>query len=119
MGLEFNHQVQDQVAVFKLSGKIMEVGDTDELINAIDDHTFNGTINFIIDLNKLEYINSTGLNVLINILTKSRNSGGDTILCSVNDKISKLFLITKLNTLFTIAEHENEAHKLFSEKLKV
>jgi len=119
MALEFNHQIQDQVATFKLSGKVMEIGDTDELLGAVDKLTFEGTINFIIDLNKLSYINSSGLNALINILTKSRNAGGDTILCSVNDKISKLFLITKLNTLFTIAEHENEAHKLFSEKLKV
>ncbi|MFT7611409.1 MAG: anti-sigma B factor antagonist [Parvicellaceae bacterium] len=119
MALEFNYQIQDQVATLKLSGKIMEIGDTDELLSTIDKLTFEGTINFILDLNKLSYINSSGLNSLINILTKSRNAGGDTILCSVNDKISKLFLITKLNTLFTITEHENEAHKLFSEKLKV
>jgi len=119
MALEFNHQVQDHVAIFKLSGKIMEIGATDELLGAIDELTFNGTVNFIIDLDKLTYINSNGLNSLINILTKSRNAGGDTILCSVNEKISKLLLITKLNTLFTIAEHEKVAHRLFSEKLNV
>ena len=119
MALEFNYQVQDQIATFKLSGKIMEIGATDELLGAVDECTFSGTVNFIIDLNNLTYINSSGLNSLINILTKSRNAGGDTMLCSINDKISKLFLITKLNTLFTITEHENEAHKLFSEKLNV
>lgn len=119
MALEFNHQEQDVVAVFKLSGKIMEKDDTEALLSAVDEYTFKGTVNFVLELSKLDYINSSGLNALINVLTKSRNAGGDTILCGVNDKISKLFLITKLNTLFTIAEHEAEALKTFSEKLNV
>ena len=119
MALEFNHQVLDKIAVYKLSGKVMDKEETDELLGSIDGNTFNGVIYFILDLSKLEYINSSGLNALINILTKSRNAGGDTILCAVNEKVSKLFLITKLNTLFTITEHEADAKKLFSEKLNV
>jgi len=53
----------------------------------------------------LEYMNSSGLNIMVNFLTKSRNSGGDIAIAAVTEKISQLLVITKLNTLFKI--HDN------------
>ncbi len=119
MALEFTHNVQKQIAVFKLSGKVMGKDESNNLLSTVDDYTFDGTTHFVLDLTKLDYINSSGLNALINVLTKSRNAGGDTILCSVNEKISKLFLITKLNTLFTITKDENDAIQTLGEKIDV
>ncbi len=119
MNLEFICQIENEVAVIKLQGKIIENYDGTALLEEIDQFTLNGTSNFVLNLQQLDYINSSGLNTLINILTKSRNTGGDTILCCINERVSKLFLITKLNTLFTIAETEKEAQKVFSEKLNI
>ena len=119
MNLEFNYHTQDEIVFFKLSGKIMSKDDALTLLEEVDHSTMNSKVNFILNLAKITHINSSGLNTLINILTKSRNAGGDTVICSLNEKISKLFLITKLNTLFNISEDENSAQKLFSEKIKL
>ena len=119
MNLEFNYQTQDDIVFFKLIGKIMGKEDAINLLEEVDKNTLNNKANFILNLAKITHINSSGLNALINILTKSRNAGGDTVICNVNEKISKLFLITKLNTLFTISEDESSARKLFSEKLNI
>lgn len=54
-------------------------------------------------------MNSSGLNTLIQLLTKTRNSGGETVIYNMNKKINELLLITKLNTLFKIVETEQEA----------
>jgi anti-sigma B factor antagonist len=56
----------------------------------------------ILNLLNLEYINSSGVNIFLKILTKSRNLGGDSILCNLNSVIEKLLITTKLNTIFRV-----------------
>ena len=56
----------------------------------------------IINLNDLEYINSSGFNNILKVLTSSRNLAGDTILCNANSLIEKLLITTKLNTIFKV-----------------
>ena len=119
MSIEFTKQIENDIAVIKLAGKIIENQDGDGLLDEVDEYTANGTNNFILNLKRLDYINSSGLNAFISILTKSRNAGGDTILCGINEKVSKLFLITKLNTLFTIVDNEQDAQNVFSKKLNI
>ena len=54
-------------------------------------------------------MNSTGLNLLINVLTKTRNAGGDTIIAAAPERVEKLIVITKLNTVFSVAKDMEEA----------
>ncbi|MEY4594719.1 MAG: hypothetical protein RIQ47_1129, partial [Bacteroidota bacterium] len=46
-------------------------------------------------------------------VTKSRKNGGETTICNINDKIMELLIITKLNTVFTIAEDLTSAARHF------
>ena len=52
----------------------------------------------------LNYINSSGFNQLLKILSTTRNHGGDTYLCNINSSIDALLITTKLNTIFTIKQ---------------
>ncbi len=72
-----------------------------ELSSLIKD---KGVLYFEVDLSEVDYMNSTGLNVLLSILTKSRTVGGDVTLKGVNTTIANLLLITKLNQLFDIQD---------------
>ena len=38
-------------------------------------------------------MNSTGLNILINILTKSRNAGGETVIANIPEKVKQLMIM--------------------------
>jgi anti-sigma B factor antagonist len=44
----------------------------------------------IIDISKLRYINSSGIGVLITILTKFRNKGGEVYLMKPSENVQKL-----------------------------
>ena len=57
-------------------------------------------------------MNSSGLNTLIQLLTKARVGGGETVLYNMNKKINELILITKLNTLFKVSENKQDALNL-------
>ena len=76
------------------------------------DFTIEGCIKWAIDMEKLLYMNSSGLNTLIQLLTKARVAGGEAVLFNMNKKINELILITKLNTLFKVTETRDEAFKL-------
>ena len=60
---------------------------------------------FLINLEKLDFINSVGLSFLIAVLTKSRNAGGETVITNVSAKITQLLAITKLKSIFTVCEN--------------
>jgi anti-sigma B factor antagonist len=63
----------------------------------------------VIDISKLRYINSSGIGVLITILTKFRNKNGEVFLLNPSESVQKLLVITKLNAIFQIAKTEEEA----------
>jgi anti-sigma B factor antagonist len=47
--------------------------------------------------------------MLITILTKFRNKGGEVFLLKPSENVQKLLVITKLNAIFQIVKSEEEA----------
>ena len=88
-----------------LVGKLINEDDSKKMSDEI---ISNVSINYsmvIINLCDLEYINSSGFNNILKVLTCSRNLNGDTILCNANSLIENLLITTKLNTIFKV--HSN------------
>ena len=65
----------------------------------------------IVNLEKVSWINSTGLGILISGYTTVRRAGGDLVLTHVSDRIESILYVTKLNLLFKAFETEEEALK--------
>ena len=94
-----------------LVGSLINKQQVAELLNELE-HEFNEGFNkVIIDLIEMEYMNSTGLNILINILTLTRSKGGEVIIVNIPERINKLLVITKLDNVFDIAKDIEEAKK--------
>ncbi|MCB0282920.1 MAG: STAS domain-containing protein [Calditrichaeota bacterium] len=93
---------RDGVVVISLSGKIMggpEAGQINEQINNLID---SGKIKIVIDLQNVEWMNSSGLGILIGAITTLKNNGGRMILANVSERIENLLKITKLISVFDI-----------------
>ena len=114
MEFSFSKEEKDGICIFNLSGNLMDRGQTTELLDEVEDQLLNGTNCFVISMENFKYMNSTGLNTLVNILTKSRKSGGDTVITNISPKIKELLLITKLNTVFTVCNNIPAALAQFS-----
>jgi anti-sigma B factor antagonist len=67
----------------------------------------------VIDLGKVDWMNSTGLGLLISGLTTLKKSGGELKLANVTDKIQSLLTITKLVTIFKSFDTVDEAIQSF------
>lgn len=113
--MEYSHNIENNVLVLRLSGDLIGENHEPELISIIND-TINDDIIFCaIDIKDVRYINSSGIGVLITILTKFRNIGGEVILIKPSVSVEKLLVITKLDSIFTIVSDLDHA---FSELVK-
>ena len=92
-----------------IKGKLIIDEDGKNLFNQINSNLSKKCSNIVLNLKDLEYINSSGFNNLLKLLTKSRNFGGDTFLCNINSVIETLLITTKLNTIFKV---ENKIENL-------
>ena len=66
--------------------------------------------NIIVDLQKVEWMNSVGLGMLISALTTVRNAGGRLVLANIT-KIESILTITRLITVFEHFDSRDEAIK--------
>ncbi|MEZ4827369.1 MAG: STAS domain-containing protein [Bacteroidia bacterium] len=107
--MEFRTTNSDQVVVYHLKGNL--IGETDgiPLTESFSEFLDNNSRKFVISLQHLQHINSSGLGVLITLLTKARKHGGDVYLANPSSFIMNLLIITKLNTIFKIFPTEEEA----------
>ena len=112
MVLDFNIKEENNIQILTISGELIDKNQAIHLLSAVDELVEAGNNKLIIDIKDLKYMNSSGLNVLIQLLTKTRNNGGESVIFNVNKKITELLIITKLNTLFKIAESKKEAIKM-------
>src|ERR1039457_3601254 len=114
MEFSFNVEDRDGICILNLKGNLMDRGQTTEILDEVENQILNGINSFIISMDEFKYMNSTGLNTLVTILTKSRKSGGDTVICNIPPKINELLLITKLNTVFIVCKDIDNAIRQFS-----
>jgi len=109
MTFSYSTTHQGGITILKLEGEIIEKGQTTGLMEQIDTLLSSGKKNIVLDLGGLRYMNSSGLNVLVNILTKARNAGGDVSVCHLSEKIKSLLVVTRLDTIFHIVQTVEEA----------
>ncbi len=109
MTFEYNTNTKEKIKTIQLSGELIDRNQAVLLLAEIEADIANGDNKFLLNLGELKYVNSSGLNVLINILTKARKAGGDLAICNVNSKIFQLMTITKLDTIFNVSADEASA----------
>lgn len=114
MGFQFSIDIQSHAAVIHFDGKIMSEIDLDQLHSDLEKIITNTTANLIFNLEKLNYINSTGINFFMKNLTKTRIHQGDLILANIQATVGNLFKITKLNEIYTIYPTLEEALNHFN-----
>ncbi|WP_209332002.1 STAS domain-containing protein [Lunatimonas salinarum] len=95
--------------IVKIAGDLIGDETGPKLMGLVSDAINDGARNCIIDLSRVRYISSSGIGVLITILTKMRNVGGEVFLTSPSEHVKKLLIITKLNNIFTVYDNLEEA----------
>ena len=96
-------------AVLELKGKLTGGPEAETFKTLIKSLVDQDKKYIIIDLKRVDWINSTGLGILISNYTTIKQAGGDLVLCNVGDRIDSILYVTKLNLLFQVFDSLDEA----------
>ena len=107
--MNFKHTIEDNILHFIFEGDLIGENNGPELVEVASDMLEKGIKLCSIDISKVRFINSSGIGVLITLLTKFRNKGGDLVLVNPSEQVNKLLIITKLNAIFNIVQNKGEA----------
>lgn len=106
--MSFQVSKVNDVTLIEVEGQLI-VGNRQELKQGVLDKLDSGDLKFVIDFANTGYIDSSGLGVLVSLSKKIREQGGELRLSSLNEDLRTLFELTKLDTLFRIADEKEQA----------
>lgn len=109
MTWNLNYEIERDISIIQGKGEMLGEEQGPDLIEIVNNIINKEVRLSIIDISEIKYINSSGLGVLITILTKFRNIGGDIVLLRPSDHVNKLLVMTKLNAIFYIADDIEQA----------
>ena len=101
--MSFQVSKVNDVTVIEVEGQLI-VGNRNELKEKVLEKIELGEQAFEIDFANTAYIDSSGLGVLVSLSKKIREHGGELRLSGLSEDLRTLFELTKLDTLFQIAE---------------
>jgi len=115
--MAFNYSITEQkeLVILEMQGKLVDKAEAIDIGAEVEEEMASGHNHFIIDLSQLEYMNSTGLNIILNLMNKCRNDGGEAVVAGSTARIKSLFSVTKLDTIFTLKDSRDEAAKYLKE----
>jgi anti-sigma B factor antagonist len=110
--MSFTMTKHGNVVVVDVDGQLI-VGNRQELKQKVLDELEKGERKFLIDFARTGYIDSSGLGVLVSLSKKIREQAGELRLADLNDDLKTLFELTKLDTLFQIADNRDRGLESF------
>jgi anti-sigma B factor antagonist len=72
-------------------------------------------LKIVINCQKLDYIASAGLGVIMGFIDAVRENSGDIRMCSMNNTVHSIFEVLGFTELYSIFESEDKAIQSFSE----
>jgi anti-sigma B factor antagonist len=103
------------IVILDLKGKLMGGPDAETFKTAFHKLLEMGSKRVVVNLHGVDWINSTGMGILISGYTTMRRGGGDLKLLHVSDRIQSILYVTKLNLIFKCFENEDEAVSSFTD----
>lgn len=114
--MKYTFAANQNIGLYTLEGNLIGENDGMPLADNFNEQIELGTRFYIVDLSDVKHINSTGLGVLITLLTKARKKDGEMVLVNPSEYIRNLMMITKLNTIFNIYPDKESARLALSRK---
>ena len=108
MSLDIQSKDRENITILSLKGRITvgpEATAMREAVAAIS----AGARNVVLDLEHVDYIDSTGLGALVVVANTLRKGGGNVKLLNLNRRNIELLVMTKLATVFEIFTDEQDA----------
>ena len=114
MNLEIGSRNREGVLLLDLKGRIT----AGETVSAFRDAVQNATTRddgprLVLNLQHVDYIDSTGLGAMVMCATSAKRRGGVAKLLNLNRRNMELLVLTKIDTIFEVFDDETDAVNSF------
>jgi anti-sigma B factor antagonist len=100
------------VTVITLNEEQLEVGNADEVKAAIE-QAIDNSRKVVIDLSRVQFVDSRGCGVILSCLKRLAERGGDLRLCRVNKPVRTVFDLIRLHKMCEITDTRDQAIQAF------
>ena len=113
MSLEIVQREQEGIEIIDLKGRLT-LGEADlDFRNELDKFVHLGKSRWVLNLNDVSEIDTTGLGTLLFALAKLRKSGGGLAIVNLKPSHIKVFLEARLATVFDVFKTDQDAINSF------
>ncbi len=109
MMLGITQKNKDGWVVLELSGEI-DMSTGPQLRQTIVQRVQEGDIKIILDLSGIDFVDSTGLGVLIGGLKRTRSHGGDLQCVGLTEPLKEMFKLTGLDAVLYTEDGKEDFH---------
>lgn len=105
-----SNKIENNNLLVKIEGEV-DVYTSIDLKKELSKYIEDGEKSIIIDLDQVNYMDSSGLGVLVAVLKELKKVGGDLKLINLPLSVKKIFDLTRLTKFFSIYKNLEEASK--------
>ena len=98
-----------RIAIIDIRGSLIGDEETDLFRDHVTDFIEQGNKNLIINLERLNYMNSSGIGAIITAHTSYQKNGGEVKLVGLSHNIQNLFAVTRLVEIFDVHDKLEDA----------
>jgi anti-sigma B factor antagonist len=113
MNLEIHKREKEGIIILDLKGRLVVGEPTVRLREKFAELTAQGARKVTLNLEGVEYIDSTGLGSMVICYTTLQKAGGTLKLLKLNKRNIELLILTKLSTVFEVFADEQDAVNSF------
>lgn len=100
---------QGDVAIVTPTGWLVGGEETDQVEDVLRGLLAHGQLRVVVDLSGVAMMNSLAVGALMGCRQSYRNREGQLLLCGLNRRMTRMFLITQLTLVFQLHETLDEA----------
>ncbi|MFZ5925829.1 MAG: STAS domain-containing protein [Acidobacteriota bacterium] len=112
MSFQIIQRERGGAVVLELSGRFVLGEPVEQFRARLEELIRTGKIHVALDMRNVEYVDSSALDCLVMAHTKISRAGGGMSIFGLNEKGLELLVITKLATIFRLADNELDAVNL-------
>lgn len=113
--MELNFKQEERVGIIEVIGRL-DAYHAPEL-RAMYDSVADQAVNFVFDMSRCEFVDSTGLGTIVACLKSASQGGGDIFIANLQDKPRMVFDITRAHKIFHIFDDVEAAIMSFDEDM--
>jgi anti-anti-sigma factor len=110
--MELSQCIKNNQTFITIIGQLWQKEDLCTLEDAVNTLLEQKTVNIIIDLQRLSFINSQGLGLLVRIYSSLAEAGGNLILYSVPSSVLEVIELSGFETFMTIVRNDQELNAI-------